>query len=164
MNTTHNQKQFTIQDRQKNTAARQLTQSEVIKLKELSSVASKARGAYYSDEVAKASQEFTELLFNLLNSGVRYSALSEATGLQWRSIKARLFRHGYIYPVPPSQHNKIFQGPKKPGPKCDHSPDRFRERTNKKTSRVTHIECLDCRKERRTQKKTNPENTIPLAA
>lgn len=155
----------TVQSKQKNLTPRKLTETETADLKLLVVLAQQARGAYYSEEVAKASQDLSRLLFEHLESGVRYRDLAEATGMQWRSIKARLFRHGYVHPVPPSQKNKVFQGPKKPGPKCDHDPKRYRERTNKKTGKVIHIECLDCRRNKRIEKKkTQQAQAEKLAA
>lgn len=144
----------TIQEKQKNLAPKQLTESEMSELFNLTQIARKARGEYYPKEVEEASRDLSKKLFDYLNEGVRYKTLAEATGLHWRSIKSRLFRHGYVHPVPPSQQGKVFQGAKEPGPKCDHDKSRFRERINKKTGKVSHIECLDCRIEKRHHKAT----------
>lgn len=129
-----------------------LTNDEVNTLNTLKKSAERARGAFYPREVAEDSQKFTQLLVTHLEQGVSYKSLSEATGLQWRSIKSRIMRHGYVYDTPPSQQKKRFQGPREPGPNCDHSEDRWRERVNKKTGKVTHVECLDCRRNKRAQK------------
>lgn len=143
----------TVQSKQKLLAPQSLTADQIETLARLTNTAKQARGAYYSPEIEKASRELSRLLFEHLERGVRYRELSEATGLKWRSIKARLFRHGYIHPVPPSQQTKVFQGPKQPGPKCDHSKDRYRERINKETGKVIHLECLDCRRNKRLEKR-----------
>lgn len=147
----------TVQNKQKGLAPKQLTEKQAAKLGELAQVAKQARGAYYSAEVEKASRQLSKLLFEHLESGVRYRDLADATGLQWRSIKARLFRHGYIHPVPPSQQNKVFKGPKKPGPKCGHDSSRYRERVNKETGKVVHVECLDCRRNKRNENKSSEQ-------
>lgn len=150
----------TVQNKQKALEPKQLTAKQIENLARLTALAKQARGAYYSPEVEKASRQLSKLLFEHLESGVRYKDLSEATGLKWRSIKARLFRHGYIHPVPPSQQSKVFQGPKKPGPKCDHDKSRYRERINKETGKVIHIECLDCRRNKRMEKRTQSSDQI----
>lgn len=130
---------------------KQLTEDQIAELSKYAKVASRARGAYYSEEVADASRKFTALLAQHLESGVPLSELGRATGLQWRSIKARLFRHGHL-PAPPSQKHKQFQGPKKAGPNCQHDSERYRERIDKKTGKVTHVECLTCRNNRRAER------------
>lgn len=150
----------TIQNKQKGLAPKKLTENQAAKLASLTQVAKQARGAYYSPEVEQASRQLSKLLFTHLENGVRYADLSDATGLKWRSIKARLFRHGYIHPVPPSQQDKVFKGPKKPGPKCDHDPSRYRERKNKQTGKVVHVECLDCRRNKRmADKESNAQSS-----
>lgn len=128
-----------------------LTPKQVAELQELSNIARQVRGAHYSQEKAESVKRYTALLNKYLKSGVTYAELSSATGIQWRSIKARLQRHGYLN-LPPSQRNKNFQGPKESGPKCQHDPKRFRERVNKETNQVTHVECLDCRRNKRISK------------
>lgn len=139
-----------VREIQKNMPAKDLTPKQAAHLAELTKVARQARGAYYSEEVARASTELSALLAQYLNEGVRYRTLSDATGIQWRSIKARIARHGYLN-CPPSQEAKKFQGPSQPGPHCDHDKSRYRERKNK-NDRVTHIECLDCRSEKRRER------------
>lgn len=133
------------------TKDKHLTSEQAKELKQLSNIARNVRGAHYSEEKAESVRTYTKLLNQYLKQGVKYKELSDATGLQWRSIKARLQRHGYLN-LPPSQTNKNFQGPQQPGPKCQHNPNRFRERVNKTTGKITHIECLDCRRNKRLMK------------
>lgn len=138
----------TIQQIQKDVPARHATKQEVKKLHELYELARQARGRYYPKHVEEGSRKFSELIYKMLCSGVRYSELEDITGLQWRSLKSRLARHQY-FALPPSQQDKVFQGPKTSGPQCDHDTSRWRERRNKKTGKLEYIECLDCRTIRR---------------
>lgn len=125
-----------------------LTAGEKKTLRTLADTAKQARGAYYSADIEKASRELSRLLFKHYEQGVTFTTLADATGMKWRSIKARLCRHGYL-PSPPSQKHKQFQGPKQSGPNCNHDKDRWRERVSKKTGKVVHTECLDCRRNKR---------------
>lgn len=136
----------TAQPKQK--PIKRLTPKQEAELKELAAIARQVRGAHYGEEKEKQVRRYTDLLFKYWQSGVPYSELSRVTGLKWRSIKARFQRHGKLNP-PPSQENKVFKGPKTPGPRCDHDKSRFRERVNNKTKKVVHIECLDCRRNKR---------------
>jgi len=129
-----------------------LNPQQIAELKKYQAKAAQARGAYYSQSIADASRHFSELLLKHLQAGITYKQLSDVTGLQWRSIKSRLMRHGLVYTAPPSQEKKVFRGPQKPGPTCDHSKDRWRKRVNKKTGKVTHVECLDCRRNKRAER------------
>lgn len=125
-----------------------LTAAEKKALRTLADTAKQARGAYYSQEIEDASRELSRLLFKHYEQGVTFTTLGTATGMKWRSIKARLSRHGYLA-SPPSQQHKQFQGPKQAGPTCDHDKNRWRNRVNKKTGKVVHVECLDCRRNKR---------------
>lgn len=132
----------------------ELTKEEQDELRELSALARQARGSWYPPEIADASERLSRLLNEYLEAGISYGDLAEATGIKWRSIKSRLARHGYI-DAPPSQQSKIYRGPltmEDRKPKCDHDPERWRERHDK-TGRLLRIECLDCRRERDLGKK-----------
>lgn len=123
-----------------------LTAEEISELRELKELAGQARGSWYPEEVDEATRKFSALLAKHHEKGVPYSQLALATGMKWRSIKARLARHGFLAP-PPSQEDKVFRGPltkEDRYPTCGHDKSRWRERY--KDGRLLRIECLDCRK------------------